>query len=36
MTEETAHNVVIKFDIIRRLAVGLDFGNPCESEVIIG
>ncbi|KAI0703549.1 RdRP-domain-containing protein [Cytidiella melzeri] len=28
MTEDLAHNVVIKFDIIRRLAVGLDFGNP--------
>ncbi|KAI0094073.1 RdRP-domain-containing protein [Irpex rosettiformis] len=28
MTEDIAYNVVIKFGIIRRLAVGLDFGNP--------
>lgn len=29
MTEDIAYNVVIKFDIIRRMAVGLDFGHPC-------
>jgi hypothetical protein len=29
MTDDLAFNVVIKFGIIRRLAVGLDFGNPC-------
>ncbi|KAI0345277.1 RdRP-domain-containing protein [Trametopsis cervina] len=28
MTEEIAHNIVIKFDIIRKLAMGLDFGHP--------
>lgn len=30
MTDEVAYNVVIKFAIIRKLAVGFDFGKPCE------
>ena len=30
MTDEVAYHVAIKFDIIRKLAVGLDFGNPCK------
>ena len=28
MTDEVAYHVAIKFDIIRKLAVGFDFGNP--------
>lgn len=30
MTEEIAHNIAITFVNIRKLAVGLDFGNPCQ------
>ena len=30
MTEEYAYNVVITFANIRKLAIGLDFGNPCR------
>lgn len=29
MKDEEAYYVAIKFDIIRKLAIGLDFGNPC-------
>ncbi len=30
MTEEIGQNVAITFSNIRRVAIGLDFGNPCE------
>lgn len=31
MTEELASNIVITFANIRKMAVGLDFGNSCET-----
>lgn len=30
MTEEIGSNVAITFSNIRRMAIGMDFGNPCE------
>ena len=30
MTEEIGQNVAIAFSNIRKVAIGLDFGNPCR------
>ena len=30
MTEEIGSNIAIAFANIRRMAIGVDFGNPCK------
>ena len=30
MTDEIAYHVAIRYTNIRKLAIGLDFGNPCK------
>lgn len=30
MTEEIGSNIAVAFANIRRMAIGMDFGNPCE------
>ena len=34
MVESTRHNVVVRFDRIRKLAIGRDYGNPCASSIL--